>query len=45
MSRKKRPNSERYPELVNVLAVAASNDFVIDGEVVAFDGLAEIQVR
>ncbi|HEY2790913.1 MAG TPA: non-homologous end-joining DNA ligase [Micromonosporaceae bacterium] len=37
-SRSGRLLSDTYPEIVDALAAQASQDFVIDGEVVAFDG-------
>lgn len=37
MSRNKKPNGPRYPEIRDALKTFSSDDFVIDGEVVAID--------
>jgi bifunctional non-homologous end joining protein LigD len=37
-SRNRKPLGRTYPEIVDALAAQAPTDFVIDGEIVAFDG-------
>jgi DNA ligase D-like protein (predicted ligase) len=38
LTRNRKPIGERYPELVDALAWQGADDFVVDGEIVAFDG-------
>src|SRR6056297_796624 len=38
MSRNKKKLNERYPEIIDVLTELKGGDFIIDGEIVAFDG-------
>ncbi len=38
MSRNRKPNTARYPEVSEALLKMPSNDFIVDGEIVAFDG-------
>lgn len=38
LSRNRNPNTNRYPEVAEALAAMRSSDFVVDGEIVAFDG-------
>ncbi len=49
MSRNRKPNTSRYPEVRDALARLSSDDFILDGEVVAFDGnvssFAKLQPR
>ncbi len=38
LSRNRRPLDAHYPELVDALAAQGADDFVVDGEIVAFEG-------
>lgn len=49
MSRNRKPNTERYPEIAESLAKIRSDDFIVDGEIVAFESgvssFAKLQPR